>query len=138
MAMWKCLEPAKNKGNKLALLNIQSIVCFSVCTDDTLTIRMHHIAASVYHTSPPGGGAAQQLWCSSKQIFYSGYMKHRPRHQPTSVSTHTCRRLSPTTGPLPTVHCWQSTMHCPDSAKLGKSLALVHVRDPQGWTGVNN
>lgn len=51
----------------------------------------------------------------------------RPRHQPASWSTDTCRRLSPTTGLLPTVHCWQSTMHCPDSAKWGKSLAVVYM-----------
>lgn len=37
-------------------------------------------------------------------------------NKPSFLSTDTCRLLSPTTGPLPTVHCWQSTMHCPDSA----------------------
>lgn len=39
---------------------------------------------------------------------------------PSFLSTETCRYLGPTTGPLPTVHCWQSTMHCPDSANGGK------------------
>lgn len=39
-----------------------------------------------------------------------------PSKNESFSSTGTCRHLSPTTGPLPTVHCWQSTMHCPDSA----------------------
>lgn len=39
----------------------------------------------------------------------------------TSITNYTCILLSPTTGSLPTAHCWQSTMHCPDSAKWGES-----------------
>lgn len=57
-------------------------------------------------------------------------MKKDPQHSqhhPTSLSSDTCRCLSPTTGPLPTVHCWQSTMHCPNSAKWGKSLFVVYM-----------
>lgn len=87
--------------------------------------EMPHSGVSGSHTAPSG---ELQLSCTSMQIIYSSYEFNKdPQHHPTSASSDTCRCLSPTTGPLPTVHCWQSTMHCPNSAKWGKGLFDVYM-----------
>lgn len=67
-----------------------------------------------------GSKAPQSSFISSNSSPWwprPALVRFSPRKSSTSSRIYTCRRLSPNTGPLATAHCWQSTMHCPDSAK---------------------
>lgn len=85
---------------------VHSCVCTVKCLTEQLQFQF-------LHTAPPGGGTQDHTALLS-------YMLVTEDH----IGIYTCRGLSPTTGPLPTAHCWQSTMHCPDSAKWGKSCCV--------------
>lgn len=85
---------------------------------------------------PPHRQLPQWQNAASHSRTYGNYVLSTdkpPTTNPHRSSTDTCRRLSPTTGPLPTVHCWQSTMHCPDSAKWGKRSQIYVVHGEEPW-----
>lgn len=101
--------------------------CFFVCTDDTTKRMKCHTQKILFPTQLPLEGCSYSAAaCKSSAVQWKKDPQHS-QHHPTSLSSDTCRYLSPTTGPLPTVHCWQSTMHCPNSAKWGKSLFVVYM-----------
>lgn len=71
---------------------------------------------------------------SSMQSSYSGKRPPPPPPLPTPTQFALYRDMQtskPTTGQLPTAHCWQSTMHCP----VLNGETAVHVGDSRGVEG---
>lgn len=108
---------------------MSSTAVFKNCTGYVFKLSRQKASQSSFSYSPWWWGAAPYSCATAATCS----VQKTPDRRPTSGSTDTCRRLSPTSGSLPTAHCWQSTMHCPDSAngeRVSVYMSVSHVQGP--------